>query len=123
MNSSNNKNLIYLIVASWLMILFDVIQLSNCRRLTVLLFVLKRCYSPFSSQSQLSHIGESRMEMDYRLVENEGLFQEYLEMGELLLYSSIFFPVTLDLPRSFFVGTKDFAFSFNALEFLWPRHC
>ena len=33
-------------------------------------------------QSQLSHIGESRMEMDYRLVENEGLFQEYLEMGE-----------------------------------------
>ena len=34
------------------------------------------------------------MEMDYRLVENEGLFQEYLEMGELLLYLSIFFPVT-----------------------------
>ena len=28
---------------------------------------------------------ESRMEMDYRLVENEGLFQEYLEMGELPL--------------------------------------
>ena len=23
------------------------------------------------------------MEMDYRLVENEGLFQEYLEMGKL----------------------------------------
>ena len=123
MTSSNNKNLIYLIVASWLLILFDVIQLSNCRRMTVLLFVLKRCYSPFSSQSQLSHIGESRMEMDYRLVENEGLFQEYLEMGELLLHLSIFFPVTLDLPRSFFEGTKDFAFSFNALEFLWPRHC
>ena len=100
-----------------------MVQLSNCRRLTMLLFVLKRCYSPFSSQSQLSHIGESRMEMDYRLVENEGLFQEYLEMGELLLCSSIFFPVTLDLPRSFFEGTKDFAFSFNALEFLWPRHC
>ena len=123
MTSSNNKNLIYLIVASWLLILFDVIQLSNCRRMTVLLFVLKRCYSPFSSQSQLSHIGESRMEMDYRLVENEGLFQEYLEMGELLLHLSIFFPVTLDLPRSFFEGTKGFAFSFNALEFLWSRHC
>ena len=123
MTSSNNKNLIYLIVASWLLILFDVIQLSNCRRVTVLLFVLKRCYSPFSSQSQLSHIGESRMEMDYRLVENEGLFQEYLEMGELLLHLSIFFPVTLDLPRSFLKSTKDFVFSFNALEFLWPRQC
>jgi len=33
-----------------------------------------------NKRSQLSHIGESRMEMDYRLVENEGLFQEYLEM-------------------------------------------
>ena len=52
--------------------------------------------------------------MDYRLVENEGLFQEYLEMGELLLHLSIFFPVTLDLPLSFFEGTKGFAFSFNA---------
>ena len=100
-----------------------MVQLSNCRRLIMLLFVLKRCYSPFSSQSQLSHIGESRMEMDYRLVENEGLFQEYLEMGELLLYISIFFPVTLDLPRSFFEGIKDFAFSLNALGFLWPRQC
>ena len=26
------------------------------------------------------------MEMDYRLVENEGLFQEYLEMGEHQLH-------------------------------------
>ena len=34
-------------------------------------------------QSKLSTIGESRMEMDYRLVENEGLFQEYLEMGNV----------------------------------------
>jgi len=33
-------------------------------------------------QSKLNTIGESRMEMDYRLVENEGLFQEYLEMGK-----------------------------------------
>merc|ERR1719266_2815919 len=33
-----------------------------------------------NKRSQLSHIGESRMEMDYKLVENEGLFQEYLEM-------------------------------------------
>ena len=33
-------------------------------------------------QSKLAHIGESRMEMDYKLVENEGLFQEYLEMGK-----------------------------------------
>lgn len=31
----------------------------------------------------LQDIGKSRMECDYRLVENEGLFQEYLEMGEL----------------------------------------
>ena len=36
----------------------------------------------FSLQSKLAHIGESRMEMDYKLVENEGLFQEYLEMGK-----------------------------------------
>ena len=35
-------------------------------------------------QSKLAHIGESRMEMDYKLVENEGLFQEYLEMGKYL---------------------------------------
>ena len=33
-------------------------------------------------QSKLAHIGESRMEKDYKLVENEGLFQEYLEMGK-----------------------------------------
>ena len=33
-------------------------------------------------QSQLSHIGESRMEKDFKLCENEGLFQEYLEMGK-----------------------------------------
>ena len=36
----------------------------------------------YFSQSKLAHIGESRMEMDYKLVENEGLFQEYLEMGK-----------------------------------------
>ncbi len=41
---------------------------------------------PFSNiQSKLSEIGESRMECDYRLVENEGLFQEYLEMGKLVV--------------------------------------
>merc|ERR1719219_1908225 len=33
-----------------------------------------------NKKSKLAHIGESRMEMDYKLVENEGLFQEYLEM-------------------------------------------
>ena len=38
----------------------------------------------FSSlQAKLSEIGASRMECDYKLVENEGLFQEYLEMGML----------------------------------------
>ena len=36
--------------------------------------------------------------MDYRLVENEGLFQEYLEMGELLLYLSMFFEFLLRKP-------------------------
>ena len=40
----------------------------------------------FSLQSKLAHIGESRMEMDYKLVENEGLFQEYLEMGKYTVY-------------------------------------
>ena len=39
-------------------------------------------------QSKLTHIGESRMEMDYKLVENEGLFQEYLEMGMYQIYKS-----------------------------------
>ena len=34
-------------------------------------------------QSMLSEIGASRMECDYKLVENEGLFQEYLEMGRV----------------------------------------
>merc|ERR1719242_1818110 len=33
-----------------------------------------------NKKSKLAHIGESRMGMDYKLVENEGLFQEYLEM-------------------------------------------
>ena len=33
-------------------------------------------------QSHLSSIGGSQIEQDYKLVENEGLFQEYLEMGK-----------------------------------------
>ena len=33
-------------------------------------------------QSGLSRVGGSQTEQDYKLVENEGLFQEYLEMGE-----------------------------------------
>jgi hypothetical protein len=35
----------------------------------------------FTFQSHLSSIGGSQIEQDYKLVENEGLFQEYLEMG------------------------------------------
>ena len=42
-----------------------------------------------SFQSSLREIGESRMECDYRLVENEGLFQEYLEMGKTTLTLNI----------------------------------
>ena len=34
------------------------------------------------SQSALSSSGASQIEQDYLLVENEGLFQEYLEMGK-----------------------------------------
>ena len=34
-------------------------------------------------KAKLSEIGASRMECDYKLVENEGLFQEYLEMGKV----------------------------------------
>jgi len=37
----------------------------------------------FLFQSMLKSIGGSQMEQDYKLVENEGLFQEYLEMGKL----------------------------------------
>ena len=33
-------------------------------------------------QSNLSNIGASQMEEDYKLVENDGLFQEYLEMSK-----------------------------------------
>jgi hypothetical protein len=36
----------------------------------------------FLFQSMLKSIGGSQMEQDYKLVENEGLFQEYLEMGK-----------------------------------------
>ena len=39
-------------------------------------------YFSHKFQSKLQEIGESRMECDYKLVENEGLFQEYLEMGK-----------------------------------------
>ena len=37
-----------------------------------------------SSQSHLSSFGGSQIEHDYRLVDNESLFQEYLEMGKVL---------------------------------------
>ena len=37
-------------------------------------------------KSKLARIGGSQMEQDYKLVENEGLFQEYLEMGQFFLY-------------------------------------
>ena len=47
----------------------------------------------FFFQSKLSHIGESRMEMDYKLVENEGLFQEYLEMGKNFFYKFFWIPI------------------------------
>ena len=33
-------------------------------------------------QSNLANIGASQMEEDYKLVSNEGLFQEYLEMSK-----------------------------------------
>ena len=52
----------------------------DCTRLQVNYSLLK---------AKLSEIGESRMECDYKLVENEGLFQEYLEMGEVQLNTSI----------------------------------
>ena len=47
----------------------------------------------FFFQSKLSHIGESRMEMDYKLVENEGLFQEYLEMGKNFFKNYFLIPI------------------------------
>ena len=54
---------------------------ENCHlflKCLTLLFIISFLFL----QSKLAHIGESRMEMDYKLVENEGLFQEYLEMGK-----------------------------------------
>jgi len=35
-----------------------------------------------SVQLKLSHKHKTRWEEDYRLINSEGLFQEYLEMGE-----------------------------------------
>jgi hypothetical protein len=46
--------------------------------ISICILIITTCFF----QSKLAHIGESRMEMDYKLVENEGLFQEYLEMGK-----------------------------------------
>ena len=43
---------------------------------------LKNCLINFLLQSNLSNIGASQMEEDYKLVENDGLFQEYLEMSK-----------------------------------------
>lgn len=33
----------------------------------------------------MTHKARTRWEADYQLIDNEGLFQEYLEMGELAL--------------------------------------
>ena len=43
---------------------------------------LKKCLINLLLQSNLSNIGASQMEEDYKLVENDGLFQEYLEMSK-----------------------------------------
>ena len=42
----------------------------------------KKCLINLLLQSNLSNIGASQMEEDYKLVENDGLFQEYLEMSK-----------------------------------------
>lgn len=39
-------------------------------------------------QSHLSSIGGSQIEQDYKLVENEGLFEEYLEMSKYIYNNS-----------------------------------
>lgn len=59
-------------------------QFSDAR-CKVLFYGLKYCFTNccFLFQSNLKYVAESRMEEDYKLVENEGLFQEYLEMGKL----------------------------------------
>merc|ERR1719458_2311434 len=50
--------------------------INNCQEI----FIPKLKAWWHSKKAKLSEIGESRMECDYKLVENEGLFQEYLEM-------------------------------------------
>merc|ERR550539_1697015 len=50
--------------------------INNCQEI----FVPKLKAWWHSKKAKLSEIGTSRMECDYKLVENEGLFQEYLEM-------------------------------------------
>ena len=42
----------------------------------------------FYFQSHLSSIGGSQIEQDYKLVENEGLFEEYLEMSKYIYNNS-----------------------------------
>ena len=46
------------------------------------IILLKKCLINLLFQSNLSNIGASQMEEDYKLVENDGLFQEYLEMSK-----------------------------------------
>merc|ERR1719150_2761745 len=50
--------------------------INNCQEI----FIPKLKAWWHSRKAKLSEIGASRMECDYKLVENEGLFQEYLEM-------------------------------------------
>ena len=70
-------------------------------------------------QSKLENIGESRMEMDYRLVENEGLFQEYLEMGKL--YYFFFFKKQI-LRMTIFETLYSFPF-FSASIWIYYHFC
>ena len=58
----------------WIMVGKQVI--NNCQEILIPKF--KMWYH--GKKSNLDNIGDSRMEQDFRLAENEGLFQEYLEM-------------------------------------------
>ena len=67
----------------------------------------------------MSSSGASQIEQDYLLVENEGLFQEYLEMGKksiIIKYVVLLFNEAGK--RTFFPITETFGHSYDCCNFL-----
>ena len=61
--------------------LFQCLKPGGKRRRWDLQVYVKKERKVYIFQSKLSNIGSSQMEEDFKLVSDEGLFQEYLEMS------------------------------------------